>query len=50
MQCVDITIVDDNITEQTEVFFVVLSTNETQVVINDSSNATVFIADNDGEI
>ena len=53
VQCVDIPIVDDNIAEQTEVFFVVLSTNDTQVVISNSTNmdiAKIIIADNDGEI
>ena len=48
MQCVNITIVDDNITERTEDFSVVLSTNDTQVII-DISFAEIFIADNDGE-
>lgn len=50
MQCVDISIVDDNIAELTEVFSVNLSTNETQVIIDDSSSVTVSIIDNDGEI
>lgn len=53
MQCVDIKIVDDNIAEQTEVFFVVLSTNDAQVLISNSANmevAEIIIADNDGKL
>ena len=48
VQCVDITIVDDNIAELTEVFSVVLSTNDTQIIVS-YSTAEIFITDNDGE-
>lgn len=46
IQCVNITIVDDDVSEDTEEFMVVLSTLDSNVKIGD--NLTIKIADNDG--
>ena len=44
-----ISLVDDNVTEEEERFFVVFSSNDPDVIfVNDT--ATIFIIDNDGKV
>ena len=51
-QCVDITIVDDDLVEVEEIFTVVLSlqNNPRQQVLLQTSTASISIADNDGKL
>ena len=48
-QCVQIPIVNDTTIEDTEVFFIILSSPEGNVQIT-TGNATVHIADNSGKL
>ena len=46
--CLNIAVIDDKIVEQSEIFFVVLATNDTKVnIVN--SQLQITIDDNDGE-
>ena len=47
-ECFDITIIDDSIIEDTESFQVSLTSATENVVVTNSSSATVRITDNDG--
>ena len=47
-ECFDITIIDDSIIEDTESFQVSLTSATENVVVTNSSSATVRIIDNDG--
>ena len=51
-QCVDITIIDDDLVEVEEMFTVVLSlqNNPRQQVLLQTSTASISIADNDGKL
>lgn len=47
-QGVIIDILDDDVFEETESFFVTLTTNQSNVILDDVTEAEVIIRDNDG--
>lgn len=48
MKCLNVSIIDDDVLEDTEAFLVVMNTSDPNVMI--ATNITVLISDNDGII
>lgn len=48
-ECFTVTIIDDNIAEREEYFFLVIVSTSQGAVIGTSNETTVFITDNDGK-